>query len=177
MGRLARHTNESILEAALELVSSAGPERLTIQALSQKLGAPSGSIYHRFPSREAILEQLLLQVVSQFQQGFQEAVTASARPGQVARWVIEWVQQHPQESLVLLHYRREEFSQSGPLQDQLGAIYQQAIAKWPSPALRAAIVDLPYSLVRSRLRAGKPIPAKTADLAEATADFMVSYAS
>ena len=34
-----------------------------------------------------------------------------------------------------------------------------------------------YSLVRSRLRAGKPIPAKTADLAEATADFMVSYAS
>ncbi|PWC26380.1 TetR/AcrR family transcriptional regulator [Teichococcus aestuarii] len=55
MVRTARFSAEHFIDAALALVAEGGPGAATMQAIARKVGAPTGSIYHRFESRSAIL--------------------------------------------------------------------------------------------------------------------------
>ncbi|MEJ7734392.1 MAG: TetR family transcriptional regulator [Polyangiaceae bacterium] len=48
-GRPAKFDREELLDAALALVAEGGPAALTLAALARAAGAPTGSIYHRFP--------------------------------------------------------------------------------------------------------------------------------
>ncbi len=80
MGRNARFSSDRILTAALELLAERGPEGVTMSAISRQTGAPIGSIYHRFPSRDLILALLWLDVVESFQDGFLETLASGGRP-------------------------------------------------------------------------------------------------
>ncbi|MBU8539102.1 TetR/AcrR family transcriptional regulator [Falsiroseomonas tokyonensis] len=55
MVRTARFTAEHFIDAAIALVAEGGPQAATMQAVARRVGAPTGSIYHRFASRSAIL--------------------------------------------------------------------------------------------------------------------------
>lgn len=55
MVRTARFSEDSFIEAATALVADGGPAAATMQAIARRVGAPTGSIYHRFESRSAIL--------------------------------------------------------------------------------------------------------------------------
>lgn len=55
MVRTARFTAEIFVEAAIALVAEDGPSAATMAALARRVGAPTGSIYHRFDSRSAVL--------------------------------------------------------------------------------------------------------------------------
>ena len=45
--------------AALRLVADRGPQAVTVAALAREVGAPTGSIYHRYRSRDELLAKLL----------------------------------------------------------------------------------------------------------------------
>jgi AcrR family transcriptional regulator len=55
MVRILRFADDAFIDAAIGLVAEGGPSAATIAAIARRVGAPVGSVYHRFESRAAIL--------------------------------------------------------------------------------------------------------------------------
>jgi AcrR family transcriptional regulator len=148
MGRPALHDTETLLDTARTIAADRGPASVTIAAVSAASGAPSGSLYHRFDDRAALLGQLWLRTTARFQSGFLEALgSAPGAEGCVAAavHVIDWCRAHPAEARLLLR---------GP--DDFGA------ADWPAPTRRRAAAD------RRALSAA--LQARATELGEPTLD-------
>lgn len=162
-----------------------------MKVLAHQLGAPTGSIYHRFPSRDVLLATLWLETVERFQQDFLEAARESSTPASTARFTVEWVRNHPQEARILILYRREELT--GPvmprqiavrarrLNTRLGQALRDLARRWlgrASPgnvdAVRLAVVEVPYAAVRFRLARDEPIPAHLSRLVGRAAAAIIS---
>lgn len=175
MGRTARYTDESILDAALALASEDGVNGATVVAIAARLGAPSGSIYHRFASRDLILARLWIRTVKQFQVGFLEALarddTAEAAKAAVAH-TLEWSAEHRAEARVLIIYRRDDLVALWP--DELGAElstlndqvkrsvltfterHMGVVTAETAGLARFALIDLPYAAARQAILDEKP---------------------
>ncbi len=74
MSRPQKFSTAQILDTAASLVAAEGPGAATIGAISARLKAPSGSIYHRFASRDVLLGRLWLNKAAFFQNRFAEAL-------------------------------------------------------------------------------------------------------
>lgn len=178
MPRPAKFTEGQILDAALRLVAEGGPGAATIAGIAGLLGAPVGSIYHRFTSRDFLLARLWIRTIKGFQKGFIEALEADdldeAAFG-AALYNVDWTREHLQEARVLLLYRREELAERWP--EELGeelatinadveaAVMNHTIRRYgkevDAAALRRvvfALVDVPYAVGRRHLINGEPPP-------------------
>ena len=60
MARPPKFDEEQFLAAAGRLIATHGPARATIGAIGRAVGAPTGSIYHRFDSRDGLLAEVCL---------------------------------------------------------------------------------------------------------------------
>ena len=69
MPRPAKFTEDQILDSALRLVAEGGPGAATIAGIAGLLGAPVGSIYHRFRSRDLLLARFWIRTIKDFQKG------------------------------------------------------------------------------------------------------------
>jgi AcrR family transcriptional regulator len=183
MGRPSRHDTDTLLDAALRLAATDGPAAVTMSAVAAAAGAPSGSLYHRFPSRAALQAALWLRTVERFQRGWIEALAGDARTAGVdaARHVVAWSRANHDEALVLLYGARdfgrddwppEERERAEQLRDE-GAAAVADLAR--RLGLRGATgrdragfatVDIPYAAVRRHLRAGERVPRTTERLVE-----------
>lgn len=78
------HDEDALLDAAEALLAE-DPEALTIRALAQRTGAPSGTLYHAFGSRPGLLARLWLRAARAFLTRQGEAIDATlggtGRPG------------------------------------------------------------------------------------------------
>ena len=100
--------NSDFLAAALALAAEHGPAAVTVAAISARLKAPTGSFYHRFASRDALLAQLWFDTVV----GFQEGIEAALDAGDGLRAALHtpaWVREHLDEGRLLLLYHRDDF--------------------------------------------------------------------
>lgn len=131
MPRPARFTTEAILDSSLALVSEHGPSALTVTAAADRLGAPSGSIYHRFSGRAALAGARWLRSVRRFQVGFLSALDdpdplrAACR---AAVHVVRWSRENPSEARLLLLHRSEDFAHADwpqDLRDENAALNRQ----------------------------------------------------
>jgi AcrR family transcriptional regulator len=75
MGRPAKFNTEQILDATAQLVAEGGPGLATVAGIAERLGAPTGSIYHRFNSRDLLLARLWFRTVRRAQEGFVAAIS------------------------------------------------------------------------------------------------------
>lgn len=177
MGRTARYDEDTILDAALSVLESDGMRALNAARVCAELGAPSGSLYHRFASRDALLAALWLRCAERFQGGFLAALEAADDPREGAhaavRWFLERARAEPAETRVLMSYRREDLGGvDWPLTVQNRAkalaaqhrrarnVYAQRL-RWPDGVpdmaqLDYALIGLPYALVHLQSRAGAP---------------------
>lgn len=174
MGRPPRYAADELLDAAVRLAADTGPQAVSMTAVAAAAGVPSGSLYHRFASRPALLAALWLRTVERFQEGFLAATTAD--PPQVAavaaaRHVITWAREHPAESRVL-RYGASDFAEPEwpeAERERLAnanaavAAALRALADRLGPAmeferLAIAVVDLPYATIRRHTAAGRPLP-------------------
>ena len=80
MARPRLHDPDSILDATLTVVLDRGAPEATIQAIAAESGAPTGSIYHAFGSREALLARMWVRAARRSQERFLEAAQAPAEP-------------------------------------------------------------------------------------------------
>ncbi|THA83708.1 TetR/AcrR family transcriptional regulator [Streptomyces sp. A0592] len=185
MARPPRFDTEQILDAAVRLAASAGPAGVTMSAVAQAIGAPSGSMYHRFAGRAALLAEVWLRTVERFQEGYFAALGGDADVLRgacaAARHVVAWSRAQPEEAALLLygaaefgradwseeHTRRADsgnervYAALGDLAAALGAEGDRGRER-----VALALIDLPLSVVRRHLRAGGALPPHAEDLAE-----------
>lgn len=176
MGRPPRHDADRLLDAAVALAAEAGPRAVTMAAVARAAGAPSGSVYHRFPDRAALLSALWLRTVTRFQDGFFAAVEAPPLEAAVAaaRHVVEWCRDNPAEANVLLAgpgaYGMAEWSDAArehlakanaQVDEALTGLAERLGRSGAAGRSRVllAVVDLPYAVVRRYLGRGEPVPA------------------
>ncbi|WP_372411251.1 TetR/AcrR family transcriptional regulator [Streptomyces luteireticuli] len=185
MPRPPRFETPLLLDAAVRLAATAGPSGVTMSAVAKRTGAPSGSVYHRFPNRTALLAEVWLRTTERFQERYHAALTGEDDPRRAgraaARQVVAWCRAHPDEAALLLH-GAEEFGRADwpdeyvrradegnrrvlgtltALAKSLGEDTPQAVER-----VTLALVDLPVSLVRRHYRAGEVLPPHAEDLAE-----------
>jgi AcrR family transcriptional regulator len=184
MGRKAKYTDVQFLDAARDLAAGKGPEAVTIAGIADAVGAPIGSVYHRFPSRELLMARLWLRTVRSFQEGFLE-ILARGEAGPTALYTPRWVREHFNEALLLLVYRREEFfGDAWPEEIRDDArilmrlldegIIDFTIARFNRVSEEVlqrtvfALIDVPYAAVRRYLQQGAPPPVFVDDMIEQT---------
>jgi AcrR family transcriptional regulator len=184
VARPALFSAEKILGAAGLLAALHGPSGTTIGAIAEELGAPTGSIYHRFRSKDVLLAELWLQVVEDFQSGFQAAlhgIDPRVAGLEAALHTPAWVRANPLPArLLLLHHRSDfvegdwppEVAERALRVDQatrsaLTSFCRQCLKTTSQGALRRAtfaVVDLPYAGVRPHIRANESPPTMVDDL-------------
>jgi AcrR family transcriptional regulator len=183
MARPAKFTSSDILDAAAKLVAQGGPRLATVSTIAENLGAPTGSIYHRFASRELLLARLWIRTIRRAQAGFLEALALpdldrAAR--MAATHIPRWSREHLDEARVLLLYQRADLAARWP--DELGeelatlnvqveqaleAFTRRRYGRLTANNLQRvtfALVDVPYAAARRYLLASKPPPAGVDDL-------------
>ncbi len=167
-----------MLDAAAEVAATRGPAGATIGAIADSLGAPTGSIYHRFRSKDVLLAELWLQTVESFQVGFQAALAgpdAYAAGLEAALYTVHWVRTHPLPARLLLLHHRDDFLPTGwppevleraeglTTRGEAGmrSFTQRALGSTGAAAKRRAryaVVELPVAAVISHVRADEPPP-------------------
>ncbi|WP_165958952.1 TetR/AcrR family transcriptional regulator [Actinomadura sp. KC345] len=175
MGRPAKFSEDQILDAALAVVAGGGPAGATIGAIAERLGAPSGSLYHRFGSRDLLLATLWIRTVRRFQRGFVAALAEGGAEG-AALHTPRWCRMHPEEAAVLVLHRRQDLAATWPAGlagdlDALNAEVSEALGSFPGTdreRLAFATVDVPYGAVRRYLLAGRTPPPLVDELITAT---------
>lgn len=178
MPRRAKFSEADILGVTATLVARGGPPAATIGAIAQALAAPSGSIYHRFASRDELLGRLWLCKAGFFQDAF---ALALARPdareaGIAAALSIPLCARadFAGARIMLLHRREDFFGPGWPaaMRDEAERLGRQADSLLAEAAGRLfgqntsaarlntafALLDIPMGTVRRHLARGRPPP-------------------
>jgi AcrR family transcriptional regulator len=179
MVRTAQFTPAAFVQAAMELVAQGGPAAASMSAIARKVGAPNGSIYHRFSSRAAIL----LSAWNAAYSSFVEVVAAPLRAGRArdaAIAIVDWAAaDNCRARFLLLNDAESVFADLAPpddllitlrrLEDELDTAFQVCLAgiagneNLPDDEIttraKFLIFDAPIALLRTPLQASSPIPA------------------
>ena len=149
MPRPRVHDVESVLDVAEQLAGEGGPAAVTIRAVAARSGASSGSLYHSFASREALLGTMWLRAARRFlalQRDAVSEVLGAAAPDPVAavvaaaRTLSVLRARHPASTRLLTTQRRDALLDTGLLPDELAADLRD---------LDGEVVDLLRTLARA----------------------------
>ncbi|NMO04752.1 TetR/AcrR family transcriptional regulator [Gordonia sp. TBRC 11910] len=177
MGRKPRFSTDELLDAAMDLISAGGAASATMTAVAGAVGAPSGSMYHRFASRDEMLARLWLRTIGEFQTGFVDALsdvdTIAAIDSTIA-FVFDWTAANPTKSALLLQFDEKAIVDAWPeslaadlstanntVRQALREFTQRHLGSSSKPDVDRviyALVDLPYAAVRRHLPSGRPRP-------------------
>ncbi|MEM9190770.1 MAG: helix-turn-helix domain-containing protein [Myxococcota bacterium] len=180
------------MSAARSIVVEHGPEAATVSAIAKRVGAPVGSVYHRFRSRDVILATVLLDEVAVFQAAFIEA-SSDATPGELATRMTAWIRANPSGARLLGLYRPAELMANGmpeelaaralTLRHELDAGIRVLSKRWLGTAraearraVRLAIMEVPLGALRPLLRGDDPVPRSYDALIAAAADAVIEKA-
>lgn len=130
--------------------------------MSRATGAPSGSVYHRFGSRDLLLAKLWVRTVTRFQAGFLSALDDDdldeAAIG-AALHVVRWAREHPHESTVLLMHRRSQLATDWPESWDVRWVRSTPTSTLPSSTTPGAATDRSASFLASCSRwSTSPMP-------------------
>ena len=173
MGR-AKFSQDDFLAAALAIIAERGVSGVTVASVSGRLGSPTGSFYHRFASRDALLGLLWLRAILEFQAGISVALDAGDGLA-AALHTPAWVRKHPDDARLLLLYDRKDFVHGEwppELRERVAEMTQRLAAgarRWAQvifgkegrDEIRLAqflISELPVTAVRQHLLRGEPPP-------------------
>lgn len=173
MVRTARFSEDAFVRAAVALIARGGPQAATIAAIARAAGAPSGSIYHRFASRDALVARAWLDVHAGLRAAVVPRLAADDGAG-AAGGLVRWAAAHPVEAAFLLPHETEDLVGAAPPDNlraavevaqaeldhafsafcrRAGAAGEEDVAFW-----RYVVFDGPIALLRPYLRGGEPLP-------------------
>lgn len=178
MPRPAQFTHDDLLVAARNRIVEHGPTSATVAAIAADAGAPTGSLYHRFRSRDLLVATLWLETIEHFQVGIFAALD-QPDPRRAARdaaaHLISWCRTDSASARLLLLHRREDLvgpdwpdevrdravtlnvKVEGALKDLARRCFGTARAG-DVRRIHLAVVGIPFGAVHAHLVAGKPPP-------------------
>jgi AcrR family transcriptional regulator len=188
MARPAQYSIDQIVASAAKVVAKRGPAGATVARIAQTIGAPTGSIYHRFASRDVLLGEVWLRTVAGFQRDVIEQLAApDAKMAGLAavRSVPQWVRDRPQEARILLLYRSEDFLERNwpksmstrakklrvQMAEALRDFCQRLLGRADAASLRIvafALAEAPLAALRQHVRDADPPPPIVDDLIDTT---------
>jgi AcrR family transcriptional regulator len=164
------HDDDDVLDAARALVLDGGPRAAGIAAIARASGAPNGSLYHRFGSRDGLLAEAWLRALAHFQDPFVAAADAPDpldAAASMAASVVRFARERPADARLLIDLRRRDLLDGDAPADvhqrleamnaRVAAVVDDLFARLPAvPRSRVliAVRDLPYGVVRARLGEG-----------------------
>lgn len=183
--RPARYSVDELLDAAVVLLAEHGPAAVSMSAVARAVGAPSGSVYHRFPTRAALCGELWMRTEERFQGGFADALTppgdTTERCVAAARFAVHWCREHPVEAQVLLAGAEalDRAAWPEPIVERRETLHRTVNRLLGEldvdlDRLSAALIDVPYAIVRRHLVAGQRIPEAADAIVEDCARALVS---
>lgn len=172
---IAKFTADGVLDAAAQEVLLRGPY-VTIGDIARRLGAPTGSIYHRFDSREELLVRLWLRSVRRFHVAYLEAgddPDAERALLSMAASVATFTRDHQAEAAAMTLFRQSRLVDSAPescrrevaqvnneIHTRLASLAALRYGGDPTPRqlayVRVASSEGPYGLVRPYIWDGVP---------------------
>jgi AcrR family transcriptional regulator len=111
MARPVKYSDSRILDATASVVANAGLDGASVAKVAKSLGAPSGSVYHRFPSRKHLLGALWVRTLKSFYDALQDATddpTADDLAHRCVTSLFGWIENDPIGSTLLLKFRTED---------------------------------------------------------------------
>jgi AcrR family transcriptional regulator len=187
MARPAKYTVDQILDVTAQLVAESGPARATVATIAERLDAPTGSIYHRFPSRDLLLAKLWIRTAARAQMGFRVALgnpDLDRAAVDAALHIPRWSRANLRDACIMLVYRRQELATEWP--DELGGDLERlrrgvdvplrdfvlrrfgTVTEANLEVASFALLDVPYAAVRRHLLAGLAPPRTVDRLVEKT---------
>lgn len=174
MPRPRKHDSDRILDAARALLLDQGPRAASIGAIAAASGAPVGTLYHRFSSRDGLVAEAWLRALVRFQALYLEAShdpDAVAAGAAMAGAVVRFARQNRADAQLLLSLRRRDLLDGDPSAalaarvDAVNRPLRNAITRLARDlhgsddarhvdAVTRAVVDLPYGAMRRWLAAG-----------------------
>jgi AcrR family transcriptional regulator len=172
------------LAVARDLAAAGGPASVTVTSVSERLGAPVGSFYHRFASRDVLLANVWLGTALAFQTGFIASVKAGNGLAAALHTPI-WVRSHFQEARAFILYHRDDFAHGNWPQDLKDRVVRQGrlvdaaykrlardtfggVGANELRLARFVLADAPKAAVGPYLRQGVPPPAIVDEIIETT---------
>jgi AcrR family transcriptional regulator len=185
-----KHDTDAILDAARARVLADGPRAASVAAIARDSGAPVGTLYHRFGTRDDLLVAVWLRALERFQ----VRALAAARAGDplevavgMARAAVEFAAEHPLDAELLNAVRRRDLvdnalperldEMNAPLEDALARVARGLFGRADArnvDRVAQAVVDLPTGTVR---RHGRRIPGWLADDVAAAVRTLLSRGS
>ena len=172
MPRRAQFSRDGLVQAAATLAAQGGPASVTVASVAHHAGAPTGSVYHRFDSREELMAATWLSAAASFQAGLLQALRGPSQPPGLegALFAVRWARSQAMAARLVILYRRQDFfiavpPRLRPEAERLTAELDEALSAFAQESLgggglaakeRAAflLIDLPSAAVRRYLSAG-----------------------
>jgi AcrR family transcriptional regulator len=168
MPRPIRFSVDLMLDAALAVVAEDGVGSLTMTSVASRLGAPSGSIYHRFPNRPALAAALWLRTQERFHASFLAGLDhpdpLTAARGAAAN-IVAFSHDRRLDAMLMMRYRSDDLWRSSWSDEHLTqyrrqrrrmssavTALQRAFGVDDRESLRRitfAVVDVPYTAARA----------------------------
>ena len=165
MGRPARISNTQLIAAAARVAARVGPARATVAMIAREAKVPTGSVYHRVPSRAALMAEVWLEAAGRFTRPFLERLAAAETIEaaiEAALVTPRLSREDPAAGVVLFVHRRDEFLAGAPEECRaraatLTSALQQGLAEAARRLLKdargrerltIALVGVPYGAVR-----------------------------
>jgi AcrR family transcriptional regulator len=170
----ALHSTDAILDAARTLVLRRGVQNASVSAISKQSGAPVGSLYHQFGSRDDLVAALWIRAVRRSQATFL-AAARDPDPDRAAMAtalsIHDFVRDHPDDARLLASFRREDLLHDAtarrlkrvldelnrPLETAVLDLARRLFGRATSDVVEQtmlAVVDIPLGAMRRHLVAG-----------------------
>jgi AcrR family transcriptional regulator len=176
MVRIARYVADDFIGATITLVAEGGPSAATMQAIARRVGAPTGSIYHRFDSRSAIIAAAWNTSYGSLARVLTPLLQAG-RPREAALALLPWAgEDRHRARFLLLHEPVSLFEDAPPpetlrlemerLESEMDQAFRSCIARIGDGTIRDEdlarakflIFDAPIAILRPHLLADSAIP-------------------
>jgi AcrR family transcriptional regulator len=112
MGRPSQISQDALIAAATLVAARQGPAATSIAAISKAAGVPTGSIYHRLPSRDALLAEIWLSAAERFQALALDKISSALTEDDAVECALltpRFARSDHASAVVLNSHRREEF--------------------------------------------------------------------
>lgn len=173
MVRLAKYTDDSFIDSAIRIAAQCGIGAVSMASIAANAGAPIGSLYHRFDSRNTVLARAWLKVRADFR----AEVSCHWAGGDTWRAVeslVAWCRSKPVYArFMLASDEAPDFGELTPAlraeieadQAALDAAFARCVDTLPAHAgvpehvLRFVLIGAPVAIVKPFLSQGMTIPA------------------